>query len=372
VVRQFTEKLEDDQGFRYNNFVTEFPNGSRINCMTSNPRRFRSKGGDVCLDEFDWHDSPGEMLDAAMPVTTWGFNISILSTRNAEGSEFDKLIKTARKIQKGELVPGRDNVLPWSLHTTPITVAVEQGLAEKIYKLSSVDPDARSRFLAECRAKSRNEDAFLREYMCTPSSAASTLIPYDVFQSCEDDMCLQPLVHHNEGKRQYFGGVDIGREQDLTEFWIAEMVGDVLVTRLIVPMRKAKYQEQLDMGNKLFSNLNIHRACIDATGLGDTLAEFWQDKWGAHRINKVKFTATIKDHLASLVLGRFTDRRIRVPADPIVRDSFHRVKKTITATGNVRYDAARTDEGHSDDFWACGLCSDAAHAPVFKPGIEWL
>ncbi len=62
-----TLELEDEKGFKYNNYVIEFPNGSRINCMTSNPRRFRSKGGDICLDEFAWHDDPGMMYDAASP-----------------------------------------------------------------------------------------------------------------------------------------------------------------------------------------------------------------------------------------------------------------------------------------------------------------
>ncbi len=70
VVKEILDEREDDKGFKYNNYVTEFPDGSRVNCMSSNPRRFRSKGGDVVLDEFAWHDQPGEMLDAAMPVTT--------------------------------------------------------------------------------------------------------------------------------------------------------------------------------------------------------------------------------------------------------------------------------------------------------------
>ena len=43
VVKEITEVLEDDQGYKYNNYVVEFPNKSRVNCMSSNPRRFRSE-----------------------------------------------------------------------------------------------------------------------------------------------------------------------------------------------------------------------------------------------------------------------------------------------------------------------------------------
>jgi phage FluMu gp28-like protein len=364
VAKPYTEQLEDDKGYRFNNYVVEFPNGSRINCMSSNPRRFRSKGGDVCLDEFDWHDSPGEMLDAATPVTTWGFDISILTTRNGEGSEFDNLSKTAKRIIAGELDPDKDPVLPWSYHYTPITVAVAQGLAEKIYKLSRVDPQARERFIRECRAKCRSEEAFNQEYMCIASAAASTLIPYDLYQSCEMDNCLQPLVPHTEERRQYFMGGDIGREKHLTVFWIAELLGDVLITRKVVRLRKTPYAAQLAQAGDLLANNNITRCCIDATGIGDMLVETLQKRFGSYRVEKLKFTATLKEHLASLVRGRMEDKRCRVPAERQTRESFHSVRKTVTAAGNIRYDAASTDAGHADDFWAFATCCEAAKTIV--------
>lgn len=360
AVKEIVEHLEDDKGYRYNNYITEFPIGSRINCLSSNPRRFRSKGGDVCLDEFDWHDQPGPMLDAAMPVTTWGYDISILTTRNNEGSEFDNLVKIARRILSGEIDPEKDNVLPWSLHTIPITTAVDQGLAEKIYKLDHVDPEARRKFIAECRARSRNEDAFNQEYMCIPSAAASTLIPYDLYQSCEMADCLRPLVPHTEARHEYYLGGDIGREKDLTVFWIWELVADILITRKIIKLYKTPYGAQLQMASDLLANQNIQRACIDATGIGDMLVESLQDRFGTYRVEKVKFTAAIKEHLASLMLGRFDDKRIRVPADRVIREDFHSIKKTVTLAGNIRFDAARTEAGHADHFWAGALGLEAA------------
>jgi len=369
AVKVLIEELVDDKGFRFNNYVVEFPNGSRINSMSSNPRRFRSKGGDVGLDEFDWHDSPGEMLDAAMPVTMWGYDISILSTRNAEGSEFDNLIKTARRIRSGELVPAQDNVLPWSLHEVPITLAVARGLAEKIYKLNYIDLEARRKFLAECRAKCRNEDAYNREYMCIPSTALTSLIPYDLYQSCESADCLQPLIPHTKERRNYYAGMDVGREKDLTVIWIDELVGDVLINRKIERLHKTPYAVQLQVASDLLANQNIRRFCGDATGLGDMLVESLQDKFGDYRVEKVKFTNEVKDHLASQILGRFQDKRIRVPSDREIRESFHSVRKTVTVSGNVRYDAASTEAGHADEFWAAALAKEAAITNVIPEVI---
>jgi phage FluMu gp28-like protein len=364
AVKEILEELEDDKGYKFNNYVCEFPNGSRINCMSSNPRRFRSKGGDVVLDEFDWHDNPGEMLDAAMPATTWGYDLRILTTRNGEGSEFDKLVKKAKKIINGDLDPKKDPVLPWSYHYIPITIAIEQGLAEKIYRLDSVDPEARARLLRECRARSRNDDAFNQEYMCIPSAAASTLIPYDLYQSCEDPGCLDTI-----GGGDKFLGFDVGREHHRTKFWLLEEVGDVLVTRKVITLHKAPYSVQLKVASDLLADRTIRRACGDATGIGDMLVETLQEKYGEHRVEKIKFTANSKDHMASLVLGRFEDKRIRVPDDVKIRDSFHSVRKTVTAAGNIRYDAVATDEGHADDFWSLGCALEAAWQPEPVPQI---
>ncbi len=364
VVKVATEQLEDDKGYRYNNYVVEFPNGSRINSMSSNPRRFRSKGGDVCLDEFDWHDKPGEMLDAAMPVTTWGYDVSILTSRNGEGSEFDNLVKGARQIAAGEVTAEQLRSLPWSYHFTPITVAVDQGLVEKIRKLDHIDLQARKEFIAECRARCRNEDAFNQEYMCIPSAAASTLIPYDLYQSCELADCLAPLLPHTEDRRQYFMGGDIGREKDLTVFWIWELVGDVLITRKVVKLYKTPYSAQLQQASDMLENQNIQRACIDATGIGDMLAESLQDRYGEYRVEKVKFTAAVKEHLASLMRSGFEDKLVRVPADRIIREDFHSIRKTVTLAGNVRYDAAHTEAGHADRFWAAALGKEAATTNV--------
>lgn len=354
--------LEDDKGFKYNNYIVEFPTGSRINCMTSNPRRFRSKGGDVVLDEFDWHDNPGEMLDAALPVTTWGYNIRILSTRNGEGTIFDNLIKLIKKVLAGELTYEQAKTLHWSYHLIPITVAVDQGLAEKVYKLDRVDLAARKRFLAECRARCRNEDAWNQEYMCIPSSSAFTLIPYDLYQSCEDPDCLKSM-----GDGDKYLGFDVGREHHRTMFWLLETVGDVLVTRKVIVLNKQPYSVQLKVAGDLLADRTIRRAAGDATGIGDMLVETLQERFGEHRVEKVKFTGQIKEHLASLVLGRFEDKRIRVPDDPKHRESFHSVRKTVTAAGNVRYDAAVTDQGHADDFWALGCALEAAWHPEPVP-----
>jgi len=49
-----------------------------------------------------------------------------------------------------------------------------------------------------------------------------------------------------------------------------------------------------------------------------------------------------------------------VPDLTIIRESFHSIKKFVTAAGNERFDADETEEtGHADHFWSAALCSHA-------------
>jgi len=366
VVKEILEEFEDEKGRKYNNYVVEFSNGSRINCMSSNPKRFRSKGGDVTLDEFDWHEKPGEMFDAASPAVTWGFNISLLSTRSSEGTPFDGIAQLCEKVEKGLTTFDAQKSLDWKYYRTSIVTAIQQGLAEKIFKKETVSFEARFDLFKQCRALARNRDTFGREYMCIPSAEASTLIPYDMYYSCADDTCLQPLVHHSEERRDYSAGLDIGRHGHLTLFWIWEKVGDVLVARKIIPLMKTPYHIQQKVLYELLENRNIHRICIDATGKGEMLAEEAQRRFGRYRVEALTYTNPLKDHLATQLLNRFEDKRVRVPSDQKICESFHKVKKTITASGHIRYDAVADQAGHADEFWAAANGLDAANVTA-KP-----
>lgn len=50
-------------------------------------------------------------------------------------------------------------------------------------------------------------------------------------------------------------------------------------------------------------------------------------------------------------------------------ESIHAVRKIVTSAGNVRYDAASTEQGHGDFFWGAALAYHAKNAsdagPVF-------
>ena len=103
----------------------------------------------------------------------------------------------------------------------------------------------------------------------------------------------------------------------------------------------------------------IRRACIDATGMGAPLAESLAREFGP-RVEPVVFTAAVKEDLAFRTKRRMEARLTLLPDTRDIRRAFSAVKKFITPSGNLRFDAVRTEAGHADEFWAKALADLAA------------
>ena len=131
--------------------------------------------------------------------------------------------------------------------------------------------------------------------------------------------------------------------------------------------------------NALLGNREVKRMCIDSTGIGMQMAERMQDSWGSYRIEAVNFSAPVKGELAMPLRRLFEDKAVRVPRNDLVREDLHSIRKTVTAAGNVRFDADRSGtDGHADRFWALALAYHAADdnkrplpAPLAQKPAGW-
>jgi phage FluMu gp28-like protein len=56
----------------------------------------------------------------------------------------------------------------------------------------------------------------------------------------------------------------------------------------------------------------------------------------------------------------FEERTLRIPEYAALRRDLNAVKRVVTAAGNIRFDAERTEEGHADRFWALALSLQAS------------
>ena len=332
--------------------VIEFANGKRIHGLSSNPKAFRSKGGKLVLDEFAFHPDADGLWKATGPIVTWGYPVRILSTYNGKGNRYYRMVDEARKGNK------------WSLHTTTVEDAVRDGLAARVLGKETASGDEVAAFLADCREIAGDEETYLQEYMCQPVDEATAWLTWSLITGCEAADAGKPELY--EGGDAYVG-MDIGRRRDLTVIWVIERVGDVLWTREVVSMKKAKFSEQDAELDRIFSTYRVRRCCMDETGLGMKPVEDAKRRHGEYRVEGITFTGAVKQHLANLGKDAFEDKSARIPATKEIRASHHAVRKLTTVAGNPRFDADRSEVGHADEFWAHMLALHAAEITMPPP-----
>jgi phage FluMu gp28-like protein len=150
------------------------------------------------------------------------------------------------------------------------------------------------------------------------------------------------------------------------------------LTRLVRTFANAPFEEQLAFARELLAlraadgSPLVRRAAIDATGMGAPLAESLAGEFGP-RLEPVVFTAAVKEDLAYRTKRRLESRLSRLPDTHEIRRAFASVKRLVTVTGNLRFDAERTESGHADEFWAKALADYAAESqPVSRLADAYL
>lgn len=341
-------------------FSVTFANGTRIHAMSSNPKGFRSKGGKVVLDEFAWHENQDTMWSAALPCITWGFPLRILSTHNGESCRFYKLLQDARKKKKKR----------WSIHTTPLDLAVREGIVDKVLQRKASKKE-KQEWYQEVRDDCNDSETWLQEYCCIPLDSTTAFMPYDLIESCESEDVLKNL---DETTGDLFVGVDVGRKKDLTVIWALELLESTFYTRIMIVLEKTRFAIQKERLWKVLNNRRVRRCCIDETGIGIQLAEETQERFGKYKIEPISATNASNSELAFNLKTNFEDKTVYIPSDDLIREDLHSIKKITTAAGNIRFDANSTSVGtdkkkkqhsHADRFWSLAL---ALHAGANNPG----
>jgi len=343
------EFIDESKGIK--SLAIEFSNGSKITTLSSNPKAFRSKGGKIVWDEAAWHDNAEKMWAAAKPAVMWGHAMRILSTHNGKNSVFNKLIE-------------KSDETGYSVHRVPITLAVEEGLADRILGRQLTKTE-REEWLATEHQGCLTESAWRQEYLCEPQDESCVMLPYTLIQACERESLL---ASPKELKGELYLGQDVARRNHCSTIYVLEKTGSVYTTRYLRVMRNMPWSKQEEVLYELLANPNVRRACLDKTGLGDQFCERAQERFGRTRVEGVTFTGATKEDLAISLEKAFQDISVLIPKDDEQRESLHSVRKIVTTAGNTRYDAAETKAGHGDHFWALAL---AMHAGGKQKGTPW-
>lgn len=321
----------------YRALEVELPGGSKITALPANPDTARGFSANVFLDEFAFHKDSGAIWKALFPVISAGWKLRVTSTPNGKSGKFYEL-DTA-------------NDATWSRHVVDIYKAVEDGLPRNIDEL---------------RAGIADNDAWAQEYELHYLDEASAWLSYDLISSVEDATAGDPEGY--QGGPCYVGR-DIGRRNDLHVIWVWEEIGDVLWCREIIEQKREKFHVQDMAFDEVMRKYRVARACFDQTGMGETIVEAAQRRYGS-RIEGVLFSNSSKLIMATTGKQRFEDRTVRIPEGNVtLRSDLHKLRKVASAIGAPRFVADRDDD-HADRTWAAFLGIHAASTPQMEYGYK--
>ena len=337
--------IEEDDNKKVKARILEFENGGRIIALSSSPTAFNSKGGKIVWDESALHKDQRTMWSGAQPAgVVWGYPIRILSTHKGKLTLFYRFCKNAKD--------GKNN---FSLHRVTIVDAVNEGLFDKVMGRPT-SQEERDTYINEIRTSCQSEDIFQEDYMANPVDSTTAYFTYEDIELCTVDNVLRNFEYLQSCQNPLYAGWDIGRHRDLSVIPILEYVEPFLYTRHVQVFEKTKFKVQNTFLGDTMRLPKLMRCCIDATGMGIPLAERAQEKHGIYRAEAITFTNANKEIMAVGAKQRFEDRRILIPDDEQLRESIHSIKKMVTATGAIRFDADRSDQtGHADHFWGLAL-----------------
>ena len=327
----------------------EFKNGARINALSSNPTQFRSKGGKVVLDEFAFHSDQTALWKAAKPCITWGYPLRILSTHNGQNCLYYQFIKRCKNKQ-----------LDWGHHITPIQLAVEEGLVDKIYGRPTTKKE-REEWLENEHNDCADEYTWRQEYCCEAVDEASAFLTYEMLSAIKEPNILMDFETLKSCKDLYLG-YDIARKKHLSVISILEKVNNIKFLRHKIVLQKMRFRDQKKILYSFLKLPNLRRACIDSTGIGAQLGEDAQIDYGISKVETFEFTNSSKSEIMYQLYSAVEDRNIIIDINTPEEDieDYHSVRKFVTKAGNIRFDEDGSSDAHADRCMSLALANHIA------------
>jgi phage FluMu gp28-like protein len=192
--------------------------------------------------------------------------------------------------------------------------------------------------------------------------------PYQLITSCIDHEL--EYITDLDKNREYMGGADIGRKQDLTAIAVWEKTQDKYILRFKKILRDTPYKDQLDVINHLLNNYKFTKFYLDESGIGNMLAE---EVYRKHPITRVTFNNENKQEMVGNFKRLMQENKIQYPNDPLIVDNIRAIKRVYTPSNYLKFESDHdTQIGHADLFWgmALGLYGES-NKRQFTPGASY-
>jgi phage FluMu gp28-like protein len=326
---------------RYTRFLLRLGNRTKVMAISASPKAVRGYTSNIWWDEAAFFDDDQEMYESLKHCTRGKLKMLISSTPwGGSDRRFYELLHDETIINGQPL---------WSKHICDIYQAVAGGRPYDI----------------EMERASSKPDKWAREMELQWIDDSTSWFSSSLLDKSEDDRASVDGSGYRGGN--CYLGNDIGLRGDKWVAWVLEDQSGEMVTVEVATLDRLA-QEDFDEHDlviaRLFKKYRIVRMCIDQTGMGERSTQKYQKLYGNSRVEGVVFNANNKGAIAVLTKELMEERRLLLPKNQsAIRADLRTLKKTVSASGNVRFAAERTAEGHGDYYSALSLAANAAITP---------
>jgi len=336
----FEDQQPDGSSRSISSYRIRFASGHHITALSSRPENIRGLQGIVVIDEAAFHANVEGVIESATALLIWGGKIRIISTHNGKSNPFNQLIKD---IESGQY--GKDAVV----YRVTFDDAVENGLYERVCFMRNKPPTAagKKEWYNRIRNSYGPRKAAMREELdAIPRDGTGVAIPgvwvenampeerpvlrlalpddfaerneYERIRWGEDwiNDHLKPLYPLLKESLRHVFGMDFARHRHFSIIKPAA-IGQTLKRSVpfVIELHNVPTRQQEQILWALIDNLpKFAGGAIDATGPGQTLAEYTADKFGAG-IHQVTLSRKWYGEEMRHYVDAFQDGMIELPKD---------------------------------------------------------
>lgn len=342
-IEEFLFEDQDDRGNskHITAYRIRFSSGFQVTALSSRPANIRGLQGIVVIDEAAFHQDVQGVLDAATALLIWGGKIVVISSHNGKSNPFNQFCKDIEEGRYGDDA---------AVYTVTFDNAVENGLYERVcmMKREQPTPEGKLRWYSRIRNSYGPRKAAMREELdAVPRDGSGVCLPGvwidasmreerpvlrlvldDDFVKKSDEerrsWCqawiaehLDPLLEQLDSRYRWVFGDDFARHRDFSILVPLGITGTLKrYCPWVLELQNVPTRQQEQIKWHIIERLpNWRGGAMDATGSGQTLAEYTADKFGHDAVHQIMLSRPWYGLWMPKMIQWFEDGVIDLPRD---------------------------------------------------------
>ncbi|MEX2475055.1 hypothetical protein [Marinobacter sp.] len=342
-IEEFLFEDQDERGNSKNitAYRIRFSSGFQVTALSSRPANIRGLQGIVVIDEAAFHQDVQGVLDAATALLIWGGKIVVISSHNGKSNPFNQFCKDIEEGRYGDDA---------AVYTVTFDNAVENGLYERVcmMKREIPTPEGKLKWYSKIRNSYGPRKAAMREELdVVPRDGAGVCLPGvwidaamreqrpvvrlvlddDFVKMSEEarrswcqawiEQHIDPLLEEMDPRHRWVFGDDYARHRDFSIFVPLAITGSLnRYCPWVLELQNVPTRQQEQIKWHIIARLqNWRGGAMDATGSGQTLAEYTADKFGHDAVHQITLSRAWYGLWMPKMIQWFEDGVIDIPRD---------------------------------------------------------